>query len=221
MLSQYYQQLEHIRLYGPSMPTHNLKAFLKKHSKLNRFSKWWNCQLLQHCTWPWFLQTIVCVDFWCVDTNIVDALYELPGLEKLCIEGGSNIDFSRFTHLNELVCGYSRIDWERMARHLVHLERLYIHGATAHQLLPFACHSKKLKELLLLGGYGRCNYTVVDLSTFNEERNQLADARPISIGLQQPTYIATKWSTTNSNLNLIKVNVRWEALMFEFQVDFR
>lgn len=143
------------------------------------------------------------IDFESMDVS--NALYELPALKKLDVYSDSNIDFSRLTHLNELLVWKLReIDLEKMAKNLAHLERLHIFCSTIDELLPFIRHSKRLKELGVICVL-RSKIDVADLRFFDEERQKFAGACPISIIVKEGNYLPAKWSTKNLNLNHVKI----------------
>lgn len=86
------------------------------------------------------------------------------------------------------------------------LERVCFSEATSDDILPFICHSIKLKmikiDLLLDGTY--LENGVLDLVSLNKEREKLNKARKIVIYVNEDVFIATKWARSEMNYKLIE-----------------
>lgn len=250
LLLEHYPTLEHIELERveddddttTTMENVNLKLFLEKHSKLNRFTAdfdhlWANRDsLMQSNVKLEALKVDFCaarvpsgeiVNFFKAlydrgfykrlfvsvsllgDMDVSDAFYALPAMEKLLLKSFDwNLDFSRLSHLNELVCYTAETAWEKVARNLIHLERLYIRNATVDQLIPFARHSRYLKEMII----DRAAPT--DFTAFNEARMKFG--RHMSIDLREQEYLPAKWNAKNVELNHLKI-ARCSGNAFEFK----
>lgn len=132
------------------------------------------------------------------DMDVSDALYALPAMEKLLLKSFDwNLDFSQLSHLNELVCYNAETDWEKVAKNLVHLERLYIRNATDDQLILFARHSRYLKGMII------DRAAPADFTAFNGERMKFGGR--MSIGLREEQYLPAKWNAKNVELNHLKI----------------
>lgn len=131
------------------------------------------------------------------------------GIFESLFSPDSNIDLSRLVSLNELNFSNSHNNetekWEKIAKNLVHLERLCLGISSIDQFLPFIRHSKRLRELCIDHFSFRLgDNRVLDLCFFDEERRKLAGACPISITIDEYIYLPTKWCTKNLRLNHVE-----------------
>lgn len=96
------------------------------------------------------------------------------------------------------------------------LERIYFSEATVNDILPFICHSYKLKimkiDQLLDGIY--LENGVLDLVVLNKEREKLNKARKVVIYVNETVFLATKWIQKEMNFKLIEMR-RGESFEYE------
>lgn len=145
-------------------------------------------------------------DLWDVDLS-ADNFINLPGLEKLCIDGvDRSTSVSRLTDLNELhVCDmrYPIPVIDTVVKSLANLEQLNIKSSwTIDDASPFICHSMKLK-IIKLDEWSE--NVALDLYALNDERKKHANACQIVIYMPEPIYLREKWQSKNLHLSHIKI----------------
>lgn len=138
--------------------------------------------------------------------KLSNAVAMVPALQKFSARDHKILDLYCLTNLKEFHMsgeGCSAEDTEKMAKSLINLEVLTNADSPIDIILPFICHSKKLKKLfaVLKSHSGRA----LDLVAFNEQRTKLSNARKVAIYVQDGVYLPTKWSHTDINLSHIKI----------------
>lgn len=135
--------------------------------------------------------------------HLSNATSTLPALEMLNTPTDSIIDLSRLINLKELeIRTYeSGTLIKNVARNLIKLKRLTFFIASIDDILPFVCHSKRLKTINVY----HLRDEFLDLFTLNEERKKLEDATPISICVLENVYLPTKWKIGNLHLSHVKI----------------
>lgn len=117
-----------------------------------------------------------------------------------------NTNIAQLTQLSELHLMEldDKIDLKPLALNLIKLERLWIEGTAAH-LLPFVCHSKELKTVIMeLKDQNVPNDSCFDLVALDQERAKLQPTKKVLIGVAENVYLALKWKLGKQNLHLIE-----------------
>lgn len=89
------------------------------------------------------------------------------------------------------------------------LKRLQMKRASFNEIWPFICQSVKLKEIVvhyqLRGGIHFNDITnIIDLFAVNKEREKLANAKKVTIYVDEEIYLATKWALKETDCRLIR-----------------
>lgn len=149
---------------------------------------------------------------------LFDGMQSLPPLELLYTEI-FNKNIAQLTDLRELHLKEldGKIDLMPLALNLIKIKRLWIEGTT-NQLHPFLCHSKSLKTVVL--ELKDQNDNRLNLVAWNRERAKLNPAEKVSIGVDENTYLTTKWMVKNSELNWIEL-ARKETICKYFDFKHR
>lgn len=92
-------------------------------------------------------------------------------------------------------------DMEEITNNCKNLQRLYICDPTIDDIRSFICRSVKLIEITARFFKGNR----LNLWTLNNEREKLENARKVTIYVEEETYLATKWTTTETNYSLIEL----------------
>lgn len=150
------------------------------------------------------------------DPKTVHQLATLRGFKEIYIlDLAAECDFSRLAHLNSLELSdyyeYKR-HMNNMATNLVNLQNLIIGEADSNDILPFIRRSVKLKRIEIHSFNGDLN-----LVQLNNEREKLADAQKLIIYIGDYAFLKTKWTITNGNTNLSKIELRRGSFYFFFQ----
>lgn len=132
-------------------------------------------------------------------------LAPLKGLVTVSSKGDwyNTLDLSPLTSVKELsfIIG-TKLDVTKIPNLFTNLQRLIIGDCKSFDIiLPFIRHSTNLREIILLG----CNEEIFSLSAFNSERKRLNEARKVVIYVDEPIYLATKWTFVNINVDLIEI----------------
>lgn len=128
-----------------------------------------------------------------------DRLLSIPGLVTLYIEPDKDPEYPVLPNIKELGimrCG-PMFKTDALASSFVNLEHLFISGS--FNLLPFMRHSAKLRDVQLYKG------KAINITALNMERKKLKDARKVTIYVSEDVYLATKWATSNTSLDLIEL----------------
>lgn len=137
-------------------------------------------------------------------SNIISTL---PALESFSIYSDSFVGLNRLTNLKNLhittILSDSRMNI--LARNLRNLERLTILEASFAGIVPFICHSTRLKSILVCDIRNDMALANIDLITLNAERRKLINPCHISLYVPEDVYLLEKWKTRNLNSDLIKV----------------
>lgn len=135
--------------------------------------------------------------------NLTKFTSTLPALEMLSTPTDSIVDLSHLTNLKHLeIRAYdSGVLIENVAKNLNKLKKLTFYVASIGDILPFVCHSKRLKTINIY----HLRDKILDLYALNEERKKLEDACPISICVLENVYLPTKWKIGNLHLNLVRI----------------
>ncbi|XP_055297754.1 uncharacterized protein LOC129566142 [Sitodiplosis mosellana] len=133
-----------------------------------------------------------------------EQLLSLPGLVTLYIfpYGNENPEFPVLPSIKELgisFCIGIPINTDAVATSFINLEQLFITGP--HDLLPFIRRSAKLRDVEIAEFEGEA----LDIAALNKERKKLAGARKVTIYVNERVYLATKWATTDTSLELIEL----------------
>ncbi|XP_055306370.1 uncharacterized protein LOC129570696 [Sitodiplosis mosellana] len=133
-----------------------------------------------------------------------DQLLSLPGLVTLYIspKENENPNFPVLPNIKEL--GIHNFFVYKHITSLINLEQLFIKPVSSHDLLPFIRRSAKLKDVDLVVFQGK----VLDIAALNKERKKLVGARKVNIYVNEDVYLATKWATTDTSLELIELKRR-------------
>lgn len=127
----------------------------------------------------------------------------LPAFEILDINTDSNIDLSRLINLKELhIFNLDYTNVENLARNLAKLEKLSFGNGSIDTILPFICHSKRLKTIYI----DRLDLNDFDLFVLNEKRKMLQNARQVTICLKENFYLMIKWKSKHFNLSHVKIS---------------
>lgn len=203
----------------------NKEDFLKSKAKLEtleiriyRFKNNWSimekdCNLLNELFKRGFFKCLrISIDQ--VDQRRCDLLCSLIGLEALCIDFLNECySLPMLTSLRELAIRYdassNEIEVLAMAKSLEQLEGLYLANATFETILPFIRHSKQLREIMfLLKNQNELGGQSIDLVTLDKEREQLVDAKKVTIFVPDNILLETKWTIKNGQIDLKLVEMR-------------
>lgn len=109
---------------------------------------------------------------------------------------------SYMSNLRELgVNAQNGLDMEEIANNCKKLQRLYIVEPTFQDIRSFICRSLELTEIT--ARFFRGNH--LNLWTLNNEREKLENARKVTIYVEEEKYLATKWTTIETNYSLIEL----------------
>ncbi|XP_055308532.1 uncharacterized protein LOC129572571 [Sitodiplosis mosellana] len=132
-----------------------------------------------------------------------DQLLSLPGLVTLYIGPYEkrNLKFPVLPSIKELgiTCVGIDIITDAMATSLINLEQLFI--TDSDHLMPFIRRSAKLRDVEI----AEYQETVLDIAALNKERRKLVGARKVTIYVNERVYLATKWATPDTSLELIEL----------------
>ncbi|XP_031640829.1 uncharacterized protein LOC116352404 [Contarinia nasturtii] len=122
---------------------------------------------------------------------------------RCAINFNFNINIIIDTNNNENVIYQTEL--VHVAKCMINLERIwlkYLKLINSCDILPFIKYSPKLKEIYIVDGY---NYheNLLDLSTWNKERQKLGGACKITILIDDDCYFKTKLSSNSIDLSLI------------------
>ncbi|XP_055306372.1 uncharacterized protein LOC129570697 isoform X2 [Sitodiplosis mosellana] len=137
-------------------------------------------------------------------TTSAKQLLSLPGLVTLYIYPirNGNPEFPVLPNIKELGILNrvgTHINTDAMATSFINLEQLFITGSD--DLMPFIRRSIKLKDVEIADFEGE----VLDIAALNKDRKKLAGARKLTIYVNERVYLATKWATTDTSLELIEL----------------
>ena len=93
------------------------------------------------------------------------------------------------------------------------LERIYMARVTFKTLVPFICHSAKLKQIKLKSLNDE-NFKSISLPKLNKEREKLIGAHKLLIFVKEEDYLAFKWSKNNLTFSLLEIR-RFESFEWE------
>ncbi|XP_055306369.1 uncharacterized protein LOC129570695 [Sitodiplosis mosellana] len=152
-----------------------------------------------------------------------DQLTALPGLVTLYTESEEITEIPVLPNIKEfgIVDGDAPdIDTNALAIKFLNLQHLFITKPSFTEILPFIGRSKKLEDIEIAEYQG----TVLDIAALNKERKKLAGARKVIIYVGEDVYLATKWATTETSLELIELKRKQSRKMIRphsFWTDFR
>lgn len=144
-----------------------------------------------------------------IDEEYTSEMQTVHGLEKVCIKNFIQCyELPLVISLKELsiMDTTPTVDMDALAHGLINLERLYLCKTTYNDILPFIRHSIKLNRIILKDPY--YNENVFKVSTMNREREQLKNARKVTIYVPDDLFVTIKWATTNGDTNLEFVEVK-------------
>lgn len=103
---------------------------------------------------------------------------------------------------------------EILSRNLNNVERICIASAKFADILPFIRKSAKIKTIkiyqLANGDDDHFKNNVIDVPALHKERKKLKVARKVTIYVEEPVYLATKWTISIANDSLVDIK-RTEA----------
>lgn len=155
--------------------------------------------------------------------EMIDQLAKVNGFTKLFICPQRLVTIPTLKSLEELYVNNSAkiIDTENMVNRLINLRRISFERANFNDVMPFVRRAPQLDKIRVdyLNGGIRFNQgtNIIDLRALNGERQQLPNARKITLYVQEKIYLATKWAMKETDLELIRLK-RIES--FEWQHDF-
>lgn len=124
-------------------------------------------------------------------------LSTLKSLQKLCIYPVNPDDTLILPYLLNL------------ANNLTKLERLEVSCGSFDLLLPFIRNAVRLNQIKIMhledGTHFSRATNVVDLQTLNRERAKLAEAKKMTIYVDEKVYLATKWTLNETDFSLIRL----------------
>lgn len=158
-----------------------------------------------------------------VDQNTVRHMAALHALEKLYVANCTiDTDLSSLDNLIELGIhiGSSVSNLDAVAKSLVKLEKVYFYYASSDQVLPFIRYSKNLTHVKIrnLESGTHFDENMLYLPGLNKERGKLPGAQKIMLYLEEDVYLATKWTTDNTNYDSVRIK-RGES--YEWSHHFR
>lgn len=113
------------------------------------------------------------------------------------------------------VCyGDEIINMEKLPNILSNLERIYFARVTFDCILPFICHSVKLKQIKIKNLNDENRFMSINLAKLNNEREKLPGARKLLIFVKEEDYLTMKWTKNNLKFNLIEIR-RFESFEWE------
>ncbi|XP_031637985.1 uncharacterized protein LOC116350355 [Contarinia nasturtii] len=137
-----------------------------------------------------------------------DQILSVRGMEKLyLVSVGIDIKFPPMSNLREFGTkfGSQLGDYETIAKNLVNVERIYFYQMKSDTFIPFMRFAPRVEEIkidnLCEGIY--FNDGIINLTALNEERKTLNRARKITIYVKENVFLATKWATKSTELDLI------------------
>lgn len=153
--------------------------------------------------------------FYCTAApEMVDELTTLNGLVKLYIDNSEDlVSLPALNNFEELATDNAN---KITANHYINLKRFYLRFAEPADLLPFIKHcveSRKIKVECLDG----LEADIVDLPTWNRQREPLVDPQKITLYVNEKVYLATKWASKETNHPLICLK---RIGSFEWEHDF-
>lgn len=95
------------------------------------------------------------------------------------------------------------INLDLIAKSLVNLERLLIGGAV-ERMVPFLRHSKNLKFIGFPDYWKHCESAGI-LHKLNEARKMSSSKSKVQIGVNEDSYMATKWMVKDMNFGSIEI----------------
>lgn len=136
-------------------------------------------------------------------------MMSVPGFEKLCIKNFiQSYNLPLVSNLKELsiMDTTPTVDMEMLANGLLNLERVMVCKTTFNDILPFIRHSTKLYRIILKDAHFSEN--IFKVSTMNNERAKLKNARKVTIYVPDDLFVAIKWAATNGDTNLKLVEIK-------------
>lgn len=145
-----------------------------------------------------------------IDEESINPITSMIALEKLYTQLlDEDVVFPALTNLKEICIGLTAKvnDMDTLAKGLINLQRISFLMANIKQILSFIRHSVKLTKIKVKSmRKGKdFNANVLDLWTWNTEREKLTGARKIIIYVEEDIYLATKWTLKNVNYNMIEL----------------
>lgn len=139
--------------------------------------------------------------------NYFDELATMKGLTKLHIH-----DIMRGNDLSHLVslkhlCFYTAEDITNimtLADKLINLEFIQFLYANICDILPFIRYSPKLTKIVVFR-LKKSDKTILNVAELNEERSNLNNARKVTIYVEEPVYLAVKWSVNQTDGSLVRI----------------
>lgn len=138
-------------------------------------------------------------------------------LEKLCFRnyydtGHCDTVFTNWPILPKLkdlgIVGVIRsYETEILAQRLVNIKRVYLHSTTYADISTFVRHSAKLKQIFVKDVIP-LNANIPKITTLNNQREKLKDARKVTIYFPDNLFVANKWIAPHGNLNLNLVEIK-------------
>lgn len=135
--------------------------------------------------------------------HLTNTILTLTALERVSIGKTAVIDLNRLTNLKELyILHLSPFDPPLLAKSSINLEQLSFSLASFDTILPFVCHSNRLKTIRI---DRLIHNEILDLFTLNQERKKLVDTCKVVIYLPENVYLLGKWKFDNLNLDRVKI----------------
>lgn len=94
-----------------------------------------------------------------------------------------------------------------IATQFINIECIQFYMASSNDILPFVQRSIKLQKIYVskLEKGTHFNENILNVAALNAERNKLNGAQKIIIYVKENIYLATKWTMTKVNFNLIEL----------------
>lgn len=152
-------------------------------------------------------------DYGFFNQNIFIQLKSFKGLTKLLVNKDLNTrnglnDLSSLIDIKYLYIAYAF--WisnvETLAKQLVNLEFIQFGYADFFEFVDLIRHSPKLKTIVQKRcvTHAQCQ-NIPNIKRLNEERAQLANAKKITIYVEENVYLAVKWTENETNWSLIEI----------------
>lgn len=146
------------------------------------------------------------------DQLFIDQIASLNALVTLRIgpSNGNPVELSSLNSLEELcIASKDEITDFMTLSDKLNLKRVEFLQASSDDLLPFIRQATNLERIKVRrfkdGVHFNRDSNVLDLVALNFERGSLENATKITIYVEESTYLATKWTLTETDFNLIRI----------------
>lgn len=144
----------------------------------------------------------------------VDEMAKLNAFHKLDVcefRGFKFVKLSALNHLEEinLECSVQILDIEAMATSFVNLNRIKFRNSTLSHVSLFIRQNPKLQKMIvnriLDVNFRKQDELILDLYRLNKTRTRLLNAMKTTLYVSESVYLATKWATRDTNLDLLQL----------------